>query len=166
MHETLVPIYASSHAELLHEPWYSPDDWWMRLVQRYAITSDFGLVTGWINNEAIGYAFGSLDSSARHKDAVTLALPQISIYGSLYIFREFAVTPPWQGHGFGRQIHNALLSNRPEKAAHLLLRKDNHSARAAYTNWGWVSAGEFQPFPESPTFDAMALDLSAFRSTL
>lgn len=73
----------------------------------------------------------------------------------IYIFREFAVHPRHQRQGHGRALHDALLAPRPEPLAHLLVRPDNTPAKSAYLSWGWRAIGQKQPFPDSPTFDAM-----------
>ncbi|MEU7873121.1 GNAT family N-acetyltransferase [Dactylosporangium sp. NPDC049140] len=78
----------------------------------------------------------------------------------MYIFREFAVHPRWQRHGYGQQIHDELLRERDEQVAHLLVRPDNDPALAAYRNWGWTKVATKQPFVDSPVFGLMVLDLT------
>ncbi|MGK8556237.1 GNAT family N-acetyltransferase [Nocardia gipuzkoensis] len=73
----------------------------------------------------------------------------------VYIFREFALHPDHQGQGIARIIHDALLSERPEPLAYLLVRIGN-PARAAYEPWGWSVIGQDQPFADSPVMDEMA----------
>ncbi|GAA1775447.1 hypothetical protein [Actinomadura chokoriensis] len=46
-----------------------------------------------------------------------------------------------------------------EERATLLVREDNESAQRAYARWGWRKAGKVQPFPDSPHFDSMIIDL-------
>lgn len=76
----------------------------------------------------------------------------------VYIFREFAVHPDEQGKGYARAIHDALLSERPEPLAYLLVRLGN-PARGAYESWGWRAIGQTQPFADSPVMDEMAKPL-------
>jgi ribosomal protein S18 acetylase RimI-like enzyme len=161
MRDLLVPIYTDTHAHLLHhEPWNSPEAWWGRLADIYAKTRDFDLVTGWDSGEIAGYAFGSPNDSEKLWPGIHQVFPHLQPSGPVYIFREFAVRPNHQRRGYGGQIHDELLRSRQEPAAHLLLRKDNDSARAAYRSWGWMPAGEVRPFEDSQTFDAMVLDLT------
>lgn len=159
MRDVLVPIYAATHAHLLHLPWYPPDEWWTRLTDLYAITPDFTLVTAQMGGSVLGYAFGSPNNSDKHWSSIRARFPDMPGSGPVYIFREFAVHPDHQRHGYGRQIHDELLAGRPEPVGHLLVRQDNNTARTAYERWGWVHIGEVQPFPEAPLCDAMALDL-------
>jgi GNAT superfamily N-acetyltransferase len=72
----------------------------------------------------------------------------------VYFFREFAIDPSYQGKGYGRLLHDALLKTRPEGLAHLLVRQDN-PAKSTYTHWRWQIAGQVQPFSDAPVMDAM-----------
>ncbi|GIE91601.1 GNAT family N-acetyltransferase [Actinoplanes regularis] len=159
MREQLVPIYAETHVHLLDQPWYSPDDWWSRLAEIYSKTRDFDLVTAWTGDHCVGYAFGSPRDDEDLWPQIHAVFPDLMPTGPVYIFREFAVTPAHQRRGHGAAIHDELMRDRPEQAAHLLVRDDNTPALAAYRRWGWVTAGSKRPFPDSPTFAAMALNL-------
>ncbi|MEU4693724.1 GNAT family N-acetyltransferase [Actinoplanes sp. NPDC023714] len=156
----LIRIYAATHAHLIDQPWYSPDTYWSRLTDIYVKTRDFDLVTGWHGDECIGYAFGSpRDGDEETWTQIASVVSDIGEPGPIYIFREFAVAPDHQRHGYGRRIHDELLHRRPERIAHLLVRGDNEPAQIAYDRWGWLRIGTKKPFEDSPTFDAMALDL-------
>ena len=163
LRDEIVPVYAAAHHDLMSDPWFHPDRFWERLVDLYAPGRDFGLATGWLDNQVVGYAFGSpRDDEGRLWDTVRSQLPDLPLTGTVYIFREFAVHPDHQRHGYGRQIHDALLDTRPEPVAHLLVRPDNAPAQHAYAAWGWTKIGTVQPFADSPTFDALALRLPQF----
>lgn len=159
LRDQVMPVYAASHADQMHDEWFSPEQFWTRLVDIYAQTRDFDLVTGWIDDTVVGYAFGSPRDKEDLWDAIHRIYPDMTPSGPVYIFREFAVAPDWQRHGFGTQIHDELLRGRTEQAAHLLVRPDNAPAQAAYKSWGWKQVGQIKPFPDSPTFDALAFDL-------
>ena len=164
LRDQILPVYAASHEHLIAKPWWSPQEFWDRLVQIYARTRDFELVSGWLDDTMVGYAFGSpKDDTGKMWPDIHTAFPYLEPDGPVYIFREFAVTPKLQRRGYGRLIHDELLRGRLERAAHLLVRKDNEPARAAYRRWGWTFVGEIQPFDDAPTLDAMALDLGTRR---
>lgn len=122
------------------------------------------MVGGWVGGELIGYAFGT--PYGRPKAVWDKAVPGFATLGSattadpVYIFREFAVHPLMQGKGYARRIHDALLAERPEPLAYLLVRAGN-PARDAYESWGWRVIGQTRPFPDSPIMDEMAKLLSA-----
>ncbi len=108
----------------------------------------------------IGYAFGSpRDNAATTWQYVKTELPDVPVRDEnepIYIFREFAVHPDHQGEGYGHQIHNELLRDRPERLARLLVRADNVQATGAYLAWGWRKIASEQPFPDSPVLHVMA----------
>jgi ribosomal protein S18 acetylase RimI-like enzyme len=155
----VIPVYASSHADQMHDPWFSPEKFWDRLVDIYAKTRDFDLVTAWLDGVVVGYAFGSPRDNPGLWPDLRKVFHDMTPEEPVYIFREFAVTPALQRHGIGTKIHNELLRPRTEQVAHLLVRPDNDAAQAAYRRWGWKAVGQVQPFADSPIFDALALDL-------
>jgi ribosomal protein S18 acetylase RimI-like enzyme len=121
------------------------------------------MVSGWLDDELIGYAFGSpRPNSAATWAEVRAGLPDMQTPAEpepIYIFREFAVHPDHQGKGHGRTIHDELLGARPEPLAHLLVRVENDRARNAYISWGWRKIGTVRPFPEAPVMEAMVVEL-------
>src|SRR5229473_836368 len=158
LREPILAVYLASHHDQQHNPWFGPDKFWERLVELYAPSRDFGLVAAWQDEAMVGYAFGSpKDNSADIWHMVERTLPEIPAPQKpdpIYFFREFAVHPEYQGKGYGRLLHDALLRNRPEALAHLLVRPDN-PARNMYLHWGWQIAGHVQPFEDAPVMDAM-----------
>lgn len=157
--DELRTVYLASHREQQDNPWYSPARFGERLEEMYAPIAGFELVAGRIDGRMIGYAFGTPYGrpQAVWKKAVRF-YPQCAPEARdtpVYIFREFAVHPDYQGQGFARTIHDALLSQRPESLAYLLVRVGN-PARAAYEAWGWRVIGQDQPFADSPVMDEMA----------
>ncbi|GGL11894.1 hypothetical protein GCM10012284_53280 [Mangrovihabitans endophyticus] len=160
MRDDLLTVYTASHADLIHLPWFSPEQFWERLVTLYAKTDDFDLVTGQLNDQVIGYAFGSPRTDEPLRHLLHTQIPTIPDTGPVYIFREFAVHPEHQRHGHGTRIHHELLRTRPETAANLLVRTDNQPALTAYHRWGWTIIGTKKPFPDSPTLTSMGLDLT------
>ena len=71
------------------------------------------------------------------------------------------VHPDWQSRGIGHALHDELLGHRPEARATVLVREDNTPAQRAYAKWAWRKLGKLQPYPDSPHYDALVLDLSA-----
>ncbi|GAB3835815.1 GNAT family N-acetyltransferase [Kribbella italica] len=163
LRDDILPVYAASHDDQMYDPWFHPDQFWERLVDLYLPGRDFELVAGRIAGVVVGYAFGSpRDQHGAIWDDLHSAYPGWGLPAEsepLYMFREFATDPEHQRKGVGRRVHDALLEGRPEPAAELLVRKDNVPAQAAYRSWGWVQLGEKQPFPDSPVFDRLVLNL-------
>ncbi|MGK8523510.1 GNAT family N-acetyltransferase [Nocardia asteroides] len=160
--DELRAVYLDSHREQQDDPWYSPQRFRQRLEEMYAPIAGFEMVAARIDGRMIGYAFGTPYSRSQ-----TVWKKAVRVYPSfaaeldgapVYIFREFAVHPDYQGQGYARTIHDALLSQRPEPLAYLLVRVGN-PARAVYEAWGWRVIGRDQPFADSPMMDEMARPL-------
>lgn len=163
--DALNGTYEAARLNQQHDPFFTPERAWARLVDLYAPSRDFGTVAGWIGEEMVGFAFGSVrdrSNTATMWANVAQALPdqQVPRDGAdVYIFRELNVRPEHQGHGYGHRLHDALLNTRPEQLAHLLVRKDNENARRAYASWGWQRIGELRPFEDAPLMDEMVIAL-------
>ncbi|MEV6927082.1 GNAT family N-acetyltransferase [Dactylosporangium sp. NPDC051485] len=164
LQQQILRVYSASHADQMHNPWFHPDQFWDRLINLYAPTRAFDLVSGWRDEEMVGYAFGSARDTDNPWPEIRRVLPHLQPDQPVYIFREFAVHPDWQRRSYGHEIHDELLRNREEQVAQLLVRPDNGPALAAYHSWGWVKATTKQPFPDSPVFDLLILDLTVRRS--
>lgn len=160
--EEMLTAYAEVYAKQLYDPFFSTSRYWQRL-EGYARRAGFALVTGRLNNNFIGHTFGYTLPAGSHwwqgfQGEVDPAL--LTETGE----RTFAVTdllvrPPWRRRGYSRALHDALLENRPESRATLLVLSDNTPACMAYRSWGWYKVGELQPFADAPIFDAMMLEL-------
>lgn len=160
----IVRVYEGSHADVIDDPFYSAERFAER-VRNYARAPGFEIVVAHVGGEPVGQAFGyALPPSARWWTALTTPVPDgfTEESGSrTFALNELMVVPAWQGQGVAHALHDALLGGRSEERATLLVREDNDSARRAYARWGWRKVGKAQPFPDSPHFDAMVLDLPA-----
>lgn len=71
------------------------------------------------------------------------------------------VRTPWRKTGTARQLHDALLTPRPEQRATLLVVQDHPKVHTLYKSWGWKTLGDLRPrIPNAPLFHTMLLDLS------
>ena len=159
----LLDVYADAYADRIAiSDFYAPDRYWQRITG-YASRTGFTLATARADNTLVGYALGFTlpADTAWWEDLRTPVGPaDIAEDGHrTFAVNELMVRPTHRGRGYGRQLHDALLSNRPEQRATLLVRPDNEHARSAYLRWGWHKLGETQPFPDSPVYDAMVLAL-------
>lgn len=161
MRDELLDVHEDAHAELLENPFYSTPRFWERF-EAYIRGLNFTMATGRLDGQLIGYAFGSTlpAESGWWNGLQEAADTDIAreTGNRTFSFREFLVRKAYQGHGFGRKLHDALLADRPEERATLLVRPDN-AARDLYLRWGWREVGRVQPFPDSPRFVSMVLVL-------
>jgi GNAT superfamily N-acetyltransferase len=153
----LVAVHVDARAELVHQPFYSPERFAERLAGHVA-EPGFELVTGRIGDVLVGYAYGSsLPTDTRFWSSIegTYDPEFVAETGSrTFWLRELLVRKRYQQRGFAHQLHDALLANRSEERAVLFVRGDN-PARLLYLRWGWSVVGLLSPQGDSPRFDVM-----------
>jgi ribosomal protein S18 acetylase RimI-like enzyme len=160
MRGEVLGVYNRVYTTMLDDPFRRPERFWERL-EGYASREGFGMVVGRVDRAMVGFALGyRLPAGSRwweHLRGENAGDEEFTREdGSrTFAFNELMVAPQWRKHGFGRALHDALLADRPEARATLLVRPDNEPARSAYPRWGWWQVGTIQPFPDSPVFDAM-----------
>ncbi len=162
LREPLLTVYTQAYADVLNDPFFSPERFWERL-ESYARWPGFALVTGWVAGDLIGYTLGYRlpNRSAWWQGFRSEVAPELLEENGE---RTFAVTqlmvlPSWQRRGFAKQLHNALLHGRPEERATLLVKPSNVPARTAYLSWGWQRLGQLQPFDDAPIYEALTYEL-------
>ncbi|MEV6527854.1 hypothetical protein AB0M43_38630 [Longispora sp. NPDC051575] len=166
MLDLMVPVYAASHADIIAaDPFFHPDKFRERF-DSHIQGAGFELVTGTLDGQLIGYAYGCrrvADRASAIWDKIRANLPGFPTPAEpepIFIFMEFAVDPGMQGQGHGHAIHNALLAGRREPIANLFVRPEN-PARNKYMRWGWQQlAREKGPFDDAPIFDSLIKSLS------
>jgi GNAT superfamily N-acetyltransferase len=159
----IIPLYEATHADHIDTPFYSSARFAERL-NGYTAAEGFALMlardeTG----EPIGQVFGyPLPTGARWWQGLASDVPEGFTDEDgrrTFALTELMVRPDRQRQGIARTLHDALMNSRSERRATLLVRADNTAARTAYTNWGWHTAAKLQPFPDSPVYDALILNL-------
>ncbi|OKJ97402.1 GNAT family N-acetyltransferase [Amycolatopsis sp. CB00013] len=162
LREPLLTVYTEVYADLLGDPFFAPERFWERL-EAYAKWPGFALVTGWIADGLIGYTLGYRlpNRSAWWRGFRGDVDPRMLEEDGK---RTFAVTqlmvlPAWQRRGYAKQLHDALLHDRTEERATLLVKPDNIPARTAYLSWGWRRFGQLQPFDDAPVYESLMYGL-------
>jgi ribosomal protein S18 acetylase RimI-like enzyme len=161
MCEELIAVHVDARAELLDQAFYTAERFWERF-EVYLQGPGFDLVTGRLQDQLIGYAFGStLPASTQWWSGIEGADATLTeeTGDRTFAFREILVRKAFQHRGYAHRLHDELLASRPEKRATLLVRSDN-PARLLYSRWGWSRVGLLQPYPDSPRFESMVLELS------
>ncbi|MFJ2116626.1 MULTISPECIES: GNAT family N-acetyltransferase [unclassified Streptomyces] len=140
---TLLDVYANVYAaEIVSNPFFSLERFEERLGW-HSSTPGWGCVVAEIEGVAAGFTYGRPE-----RDTDTFGLCEIMV-------RE-----EWRGRGVAQLMHTELMSQRPEERAQLLVRRERPRIRAHYESWGYKHVGEKLPFPDSPLYDVMVLDLS------
>ncbi|MGI5206219.1 GNAT family N-acetyltransferase [Spirillospora sp. CA-108201] len=77
-----------------------------------------------------------------------------------FALSEIMVGDQWKGQGIAHALHDALLGERSETRATLLVEADNVTAYRAYSSWGWERVSQLRPnWPDAPLFDVLVLPL-------
>ncbi|MDI3341617.1 MAG: GNAT family N-acetyltransferase [Sphaerobacter sp.] len=161
--ERLVDIYAEVYADHLDDPFFAVDRFAERL-RAHARAPGYELVLGEVASEPVGYIYGyPLGPGSRWWQGVTTPVDSGLLTehaGRTFAICELMVRPAWQGKGFARRLHDALLGKRREERATLLVEQDNEHARGIYERWGYRKVAEVRPsWPDAPTLDALILPL-------
>jgi ribosomal protein S18 acetylase RimI-like enzyme len=158
----IVPVYEATHADVINDPFYSAERFVER-VRGYMKAPGFEIVAAEMNDEPVGLTFGyTLPESARWWQGLTTPVESSLIREDghrTFALCELMVHPDWQRQGVAYALHNELLGGRAEERATLLVREDNLAAQSAYAKWGWRKIGKLKPYPDSPNYDALILQL-------
>lgn len=160
--DEVLAVYTEVYADRLDAPFFSLPRYWERL-EGYASRDGFSLVTGRLNDHLVGYTLGYVlpAGSAWWRGFRGEADPELLTETGQRTFAitELMVRPAYRRRGYARQLYHALLRERREERAALLVRPDNTPAYQAYLAWGWHKLGEVQPFPDAPVYDALVCEL-------
>jgi len=160
--DDLLNVYAELYRDRLDDPFFSLPRYWERL-EAYGQRDGFSLVTGRLDDELIGYALGyTLPAGSRWWQGLrTKVDPALLVEDGrrTLALTEIMVRENWRRQGYARALHDALLRDRAEERATLLVLPDNVPAKSAYLSWGWYKLGELRPFDDAPVYDAMVVEL-------
>lgn len=173
-----VSLWEAIYGErMLHDPFYATDRFLVRL-RGYAAAPGFSLVLATLSlmgspgdgerQEPItaGLSCGyTLPPGARWWNGLLGEVPEgftTETGQRTFAINEILVHPHWQGHGIATLLHDHLLGDRLEERATLLVNPINTRARDIYIAWGWRRVASLKPFSDSPTYDAMILDLKTY----
>ncbi|KPI17939.1 GCN5-related N-acetyltransferase [Actinobacteria bacterium OK074] len=138
----LLDVYADVYKDdIATNPFFSMERFEERLESHVA-AGGWGCVIAEVDREAAGFTYGF---TARD--------------GATFKLCENMLREKWRKRGISRLMHDELMSHRQEERAELLVRRERPRLRALYESWGYEHAGEQLPFPDSPLYDVMVLDL-------
>ncbi|MEV6947051.1 GNAT family N-acetyltransferase [Streptomyces sp. NPDC051172] len=162
--QQLLDVYADIYKDQLGEDFHSVERFDERLGWNAEVPG-FAAVVGYLDGTPIGYAYGcTLQEMTRWWNGLQTPVPDEATRetGSrTFALSELMVVEKVRGTGTARQIHDALLSGRPEERVTLLVERDHPKVRALYESWSYEWFGELLPFPDAPLYDALVLRLRA-----
>ena len=105
----------------------------------------FALAAARSGGYLVGYACGMpLRPATSWWRAVTAPLPDEVTEehpGRTFALTELAVRAAWRRQGIGRELHDLVLSGRPEERATLAVPAAAAAAQQAFRAWGWRKVG-------------------------
>ncbi len=159
---TLLDVYRDVYADRLENSFFTPERFWERLTG-YGQRPGFRLVMGQIGNALVGFTLGETlpkDSGWWRGFRGNPPAGLLMETGSrTFAVNELMVRPAWRRNGFAKALSDALLADRTEERATLLVRAENTVASMAYAAWGFSIIGQIQPFADSPVYEAMVRNL-------
>jgi ribosomal protein S18 acetylase RimI-like enzyme len=113
----------------------------------------------------VGYASGMplRPSTSWWRDLTTPLPPEVTAErpGRTFALTELLVRASWRRQGIGRELHDLLLSGRPEERATLTVPPGAGAAQAAFRSWGWrkVARARGDGTAAAPVLDVLVVDL-------
>lgn len=157
-------IYVASYVEAIAagDPFDNVETFMYRF-DRYGSLPDFDMVIAYVNGIAVGQAWGwPLDEKASTtgwwSGLIETPEPGLTTEDGRRTFAlsEIMVDLQHQGKGIARALHDALLVERAETRATLLVELGNEKARRAYVHWGWQPVGHIRPgWDDAPLYEVM-----------
>jgi GNAT superfamily N-acetyltransferase len=165
LRDTIEVVYVRSYVDAIAsgDPFDSVEAF-MHRFDSYTSQSSFDLVIAYRGAEAIGQTWGwpLTERSRWWEGLLTEPEPDFTSEDGHRTFglSEIMVSQEWTGKGVAHDLHDHLLSARPESRAVLLVEPDNTTAYRAYLHWGWSKVAQLRPkWDNAPTFDVLILAL-------
>lgn len=152
--QTLLDVHADSYADAMDNEFTRRFPWF---VDHWGGHPGFACVIGYDGSEPVGFAYGAPAAPGREWWREHVSTPPAA--ASTFSLSELMVRPKWRKTGTAERLHTALLADRPEALAVLLVDPDHPKVQALYESWGYRHVGNRQPFPDSPNFAVMLREL-------
>jgi GNAT superfamily N-acetyltransferase len=151
----LVNVHADAYADAMDLEFNQRFPWF---ANHWSNMEGFTCVVGFDGEEPTGFAYGAPLQSGREWWRSTDYEPNNG-YSATFAVSEVLVRPGWRKQGIAERLHEALLSERPEDLAVLLVDVTHPKVQDLYNSWGYTKVGEQQPFADSPLYAVMIKDL-------
>ncbi|MGW2181263.1 N-acetyltransferase family protein [Streptomyces sp. NPDC001732] len=148
--QTLLDVHADAYGTVLDDEFVQRFPWFVR---HWGGNPEFSCVIGYDGDEPVGFAYGAPAAPGREWWREHLSVPPAD--DSTFSVSELMVRPAWRKTGVSEQLHEALVADRPEALAVLLVNPDHPKVESLYETWGYRRVGSRQPFPDSPTYSVM-----------
>lgn len=152
--QTLIDIHADAQGEAMKDDFKKKFPWF---VDHWGGNPGFSCVIAWDGDTAVGFAYGAPATEGREWWRDCLDEPPTK--GRTFSYSELAVRQAYRKQGVADLLSRALLTDRDETIAQLLVDVTHPKVQDMYESWGFHKVGERQPFPDSPVYAVMLVDL-------
>ncbi|MFE3652012.1 GNAT family N-acetyltransferase [Streptomyces sp. NPDC059122] len=154
--QTLLDVHADAYEARAAEPFVQRFPWF---VNHWGSKEGFSCVVVYnANGQAIGFTYGAPAETGNEWWRECMDPPSET---STFSVSELMLRVASRGRGLGQQLHEALLGERNEALAQLTVDTKRPRLQALYESWGYKKVGVRQPFPDSPVYAVMVLNLKA-----
>nr|WP_247706873.1 N-acetyltransferase [Streptomyces liliiviolaceus] len=152
--QTIIDLHAAAAGPDRDDDFKKKFPWF---VDHWGGNPAFACVIAYEGDEAMGFAYGAPAVEGRewwreHLDEA----PKKAV---TFSYSELAVHPKWRKQGVADKLSRALLEERPEDLAVLLVDVEHPRVQALYEDWGFRKVGERRPFADSPLYAVMLAEL-------
>ncbi|MGW4887452.1 N-acetyltransferase family protein [Streptomyces murinus] len=153
--QTLIDVQRDVYADVIEDDEFHQKFPWF--VDHWGGNPSFSCVIAYEGDEPVGFAYGAPGAEGREwwRERLNPA-PEKS---RTFHFSELQVRPPWRGKGVSERLHRGLMDAQDDDLAVLLVDVTHPKVQALYESWGYRKIGEDQPFPDSPVYAVMLVDL-------
>ncbi|MCX5078970.1 GNAT family N-acetyltransferase [Streptomyces sp. NBC_00424] len=152
--QTLLDVHADAYADQMDDEFNQRFEWF---VDHWGGNPEFACVIAHAGGEPVGFAYGAPSKPGREwwRESLDTA-PDPS---STFAVSELMIRTKWRKTGIAQRLHEALLTDRDEALAVLLVDTTHPRVQALYEMWQYRKVGERRPFADSPLYAVMLRDL-------
>lgn len=149
--QLLIKVHADSYATAMDDEFNQRFPWF---VDHWSAMEGFTCVIAFDGDEPTGFAYGAPLQPGREWWRSTEFEPNNG-YTATYALSEVMVRPQWRKQGVSDLLHEALVKERTENLAVLLVDVAHPKVQSLYESWGYEKCGEQRPFADSPLYAVM-----------
>ncbi|GGV63288.1 hypothetical protein GCM10010277_69320 [Streptomyces longisporoflavus] len=149
--QMLIDVHADCYAAAMDDEFNQRFSWF---ADHWTAMNGFSCIVAYEKAEPTGFAYGAPLQPGREWWRSTAFQPNNG-YTATFAVSEVMVRPRWRKQGISQRLHEALLEDRTEDLAVLLVDVTHPKVQELYKTWGYEKAGEQQPFADSPLYSVM-----------
>ncbi|GGM20718.1 hypothetical protein GCM10010129_76280 [Streptomyces fumigatiscleroticus] len=153
--QMLIDVHADAYADAMDLEFNQRFPWF---VDHWSGMEGFACVVAFDGEDPTGFAYGAPLPPGREWWRATGYEPDNG-HAATFAVSEVMVRPRWRKQGIAEQLHQALLKDRTEDLAVLLVDVTHPKVQELYKSWNYTEVGEQQPFADSPLYAVMVKTL-------